>query len=248
MKYAFYGDYGEIQLPANYCEENPDFVLSFGGDGTMLQAIHKYVKQLSTIKFIGINTGKLGFYTDFITEDINMIFALTKSGKYDLFKIKIMEYELILKQDTIKGYAINDMALINPVSTQVMDVYINDRYFETIRGTGLLVSPPGGSTAYNRSLGGSIIDPWADVLQMTEVAPINNRIFHSLGSPLVLSGENHIELRPASTQNLYLTVDGREISYKNLTGIKITLSKASVSFVIKQDTSFFDRLQKAFLE
>lgn len=248
MKYAFYGDYGRLCFPVDYCEENPDFVLSFGGDGTMLRAIHKYIGQLSKIKFIGVNTGKLGFYTDFIMEETDMIFTLIDSGNHGLFTIKIMEYELILKQDVIKGYAINDMALINPIGTQVMDVFINNTYFETIRGTGLLVSAPGGSTAYNRSLGGSIIDPRIDALQMTEVAPINSRIFHTLGSPIVISAQDCIELKPLSTRDLYLTVDGEKVSYKSLISIKLVLSKESVSFVTKQGTNFFDRVKKAFID
>ncbi|MCK9536053.1 MAG: NAD kinase [Bacilli bacterium] len=248
MKYACYGKTTNIILPFDYDENNPDIVLSFGGDGTMLGAIHKYKNQLEKIKFVGINTGKLGFYTDFVIDELNEIFCLLKEEDYDIFKLNLMEYCLIGTDNFLKGYAVNDLALINPINTQIMDIYINGKHFETIRGTGVLISPPGGSTAYNKSLGGSIIDPFIKAIQLTEVAPINNRVYRSLASPMVLSEKTEIELRPHSAQNLYLTVDGEYLHFDNLKAIKADLSDKTVSFIVKRDTDFFDRVKRAFIE
>src|SRR5690606_3978843 len=152
------------------------------GDGTMLGAIHKYEGRLDGIKFVGVNTGKLGFYADFDIDEVEEIFRMLREDDYDLFTINLMEYQLFGIGNVQQGVAVNDLALLNPVHTQIMDIYINGKFFETIRGTGILISPPAGSTAYNRSLGGSIIDPAIKAIQLTEVAPISNRVYRSLAS------------------------------------------------------------------
>jgi len=248
MKYACYGECQNIALPFEYDEKEPKYVFSFGGDGTMLSAIHKYKKQLDNIEFIGINTGKLGFYTDFTIEELSQICHLLLSNDYDVFRLNIMEYRLIGDNHSLKGYAVNDLALINPINTQIIDVYINDKHFETIRSTGILISPPGGSTAYNKSLGGSIIDPHIKAIQLTEVAPISNRVYRSLAAPIVLSEKTEVELRLSDTDNLYLTVDGEYLPFKRLMAIKACLSEKTVSFVVKKNTDFFDRVKRAFIK
>lgn len=247
MKYAFYGEYGSIILPFDYDEQFPDLVFSFGGDGTMLGSIHKYKNQLETVKFVGINTGKLGFYTDFIIEDLNEICEMIKNENYDIFSVNLMEYSLFNGTKEISGIAVNDLVLINPVNTQITEIYINDKHFETIRGTGILLSPPGGSTAYNKSVGGSIIDPDLQALQLVEVAPISNRIYRSLSSPMVLSKKVKIELKPLITKNLYLTVDGEHIDIQDVESISVKLSEKKVNFVVKKNTCFFDRVKRSFV-
>lgn len=248
MKYACYGKCVNIDFPFAHDENAPDVVFSFGGDGTMLGAIHKYEGRLDGIKFVGVNTGKLGFYADFDIDEVEEIFRMLREDDYDLFTINLMEYQLFGIGNVQKGVAVNDLALLNPVHTQIMDIYINGKFFETIRGTGILISPPAGSTAYNRSLGGSIIDPAIKAIQLTEVAPISNRVYRSLASPLVLSEKAVIELHPHSARELYITVDGQLLEFDDLTSIAARLSEKTVSFIVKKDADFFDRVKRAFIE
>ncbi|MPU17321.1 NAD(+) kinase, partial [Acinetobacter baumannii] len=70
--------------------------------------------------------------------------------------------------------------------TLVTEVEIRGEYFETFRGDGLCISTPSGSTAYNKALGGAIIHPSIEAIQIAEMASINNRVFRTVGSPLVL--------------------------------------------------------------
>ena len=248
MKYACYGKCMNIEFPFVRDDEAPDVVFSFGGDGTMLGAIHKYEQRLDITRFIGINTGKLGFYTDFDIGEVGEIFRMLSEGDFDLFELNLMEYRLAGANDVKTGIVINDLALINPINTQIMDIYINGKFFETIRGTGVLISPPGGSTAYNKSLGGSIIDPTIKAIQLTEVAPISNRVYRSLASPLVLSQAADIELHPHCARNLYVTVDGEMLDCADLKTISARLSERTATFIVKKETSFFDRVKRAFIE
>jgi len=247
MKYALYGKDKEISIPFERNDDDPDVVFSFGGDGTMLGAIHKYKDKLENIKFVGVNTGRLGFYTDFEIDELPFVYNIIKTQEYDLNKFNLLEYKLQSEKKELVGYAVNDLVFTNPIHTQIIDVMINGKYFETFRGTGVLISPPTGSTAYNKSLGGSVIDPHVKAIQLTEIAPINNRVYKSLNSPLVLSEKSKIELKLTSDSNLYLSVDGQYLEFKNLKTISVKLSDKTATFIVKKNTDFFDRVKRSFL-
>jgi NAD+ kinase len=248
MKYALFGKHEPLAINLQRDDENPDVVFSFGGDGTMLSSIHRYIDQLETVKFIGVNTGRLGFFTDFDKDELPMICEMLKNNEFEINQFHILEYTLINEQTTFKGYAVNELAIINPVHTQNIDVYINDEQFETFRGTGLLVSPPTGSTAYNKSLGGSVIDPNIKAIQLTEIAPINNRVFKSLASPLVLSEQSKIELIMLPNQTPVVSADGFLLDFKDLHKVTMKLSSRTVSFIVKPNTDFFHRVKRSFIK
>lgn len=248
MKYARFGRENPLDIPFERDDFHPDVIFSFGGDGTMLAAIHQYMDRLEKVRFIGINTGRLGFFTDFEIDELPMLFELLKTNEYELNEFHILEYSLINDNHTLTGYAVNELAIINPVHTQNIDVFINGAHFETFRGTGLLVSPPTGSTAYNKSLGGSIIDPKIKAIQMTEIAPINNRVFRSLSAPLILSQESKIELKTVERSELFISADGVRLDFANLRKVTTRLSDRTVTFIVKKNTNFFHRVQRAFLK
>jgi NAD+ kinase len=248
MKYALYGNADEVNIPFQRDDENPEIVFSFGGDGTMLGAIHRYKNKLDQLKFIGINTGRLGFYADFRIDELDSVFNMLKTGEYDLHAFSLMKYKLSGDTKDLSDYAVNDLAITNPIQTQIIDVMINGRHFETFRGTGILISPPTGSTAYNKSLGGSVIDPHIRAIQLTEIAAINNRVYKSLASPLVLSEKSRIELRFGNDRNLFLSADGKYLKYENLKTITAGLSEKQVKFIVRKNTDFFDKVRRAFIE
>lgn len=247
MKYAIFGRIQDIAIPFVRDDNAPDIVFSFGGDGTMLSAIHKYKDNLDNIKFIGVNTGNLGFFTDFTIEELPLIYELIKTNEYSLNCYNLLEYTLKSKDYELNGLAVNEIAITNPIHTQNIDVYINNKHFETFRGTGLLVSPPTGSTAYNKSLGGSVIDPLIKAIQLTEFAPINNKVYRSLSSPLVLSEDSKIELRFEENENIYISVDGKFLAFNHLNKVFARLSNQTVKFIEKKDTEFFDKVKRSFI-
>lgn len=250
MKYTFFGHSSQQKIIENwiYDDINPDVVFSFGGDGTMLSAIHKYESIIDNVKFIGIKSGHLGFFYSF--ESLNE--AIEKINNNDIVtnNYNLLEYKLKLEfdeQKEIKGYALNEIAITNPIHTQVMDLLINNEFFEKFRGTGFIVSPPAGSTAYSKSMGGSIIDPSIKAFQLVEIASINNRLYKSISSPLVFSNNYHLTIIPNDINNLYISVDGREVQHKNLQSIEINLSTKEVKILnIKED--FFTKVKNSFLK
>src|SRR5690606_38400613 len=94
MKYAIFGKVHNVEIPFTRDDENPDIVFSFGGDGTMLGAIHKYKRNLDNIRFIGVNTGRLGFFTDFKINELDDIFEMLKNSEYRENAYNLLEYRL----------------------------------------------------------------------------------------------------------------------------------------------------------
>lgn len=253
MKYVICGENIDVTITKKLeifelDEMNPDIVFSFGGDGTMLHSIAKY-RNHNEVLFVGINTGKLGFYTDFVIEEIDLIIQLFQNKKFDIASFPLLEYEIKTKTSFHHGFALNDISLINPIHTLIIDVSINNQFFEHFRGTGLLLSSPSGSTAYNKAVGGSIIEPSLKAFQLTEVASINNRVFSTISAPLVLGEETSVTLYPEKQKDLYVAIDGRHEQMKEeIEQLTCRLSKKEVQFLIKPHTTFFDRIKRAFLE
>lgn len=255
MRYSIFGenDYkqtiSQLLNASNhiYDDENPEIVFSVGGDGTILRAIKKYQSKLEDIYFVGINFGRLGFYTDFEQSEMEMLIKLINNNQYKVCHYSLIEYSLNKKNDKVIGYALNELAIINPVHTQIIDVYISNEYFETFRGTGFLISTPTGSTAYNKSLGGSVIDPRIKAFQLTEIASINNRVFKTISSPLVLPADTSITLH-SDYRNSFISADGIDVEHDMITKVVCRLSDRQVKFIVKDEDGFWNRVRKSFLE
>ena len=252
MKYVFYGKYEEKLKEKlsflEYDEKQPDLVFSFGGDGTMLGAIHKYMNIIDEVKFIGIKTGNLGFFTDFEYDEFEKAVAMVAQKECKENKYRLLEFTIRNKEKEEKGYAVNEVSLINPIHTQIIEVCINGKTFEMFRGTGMLASPPTGSTAFNKSLGGSILDPAIEAFQLTEFAALNNTVYNAISSPIILSKGTLLTLKTNESKNIYLSIDGREYNFKDVEEIDIRLSDKFVNIISKRDTIFWDRVKKAFLK
>lgn len=226
---------------------NPQFVFSIGGDGTILRTIHKYIKIIDKIYIIGINYGKLGFYTDFDESDVPNLVNMIETNNFHINEYYLLEYLLKSKIGYKKGYGLNEVAIINPIHTQIIDVFIDNLQFETFRGTGFVASTPTGSTAYNKSLGGSVIDPRIKAMQLTEIAPIINRVYKTISSPLVLSSDSIIMLK-SDFSNAIFTFDGIHDDFKDVEEVIIRLSDIKVKFITGDKTNFWDRVKNSFLE
>ena len=139
------------------------------------------------------------------------------------------------------------MTILNAFRTQHFNVTIGDLYFESFRGTGLCLSTPTGSTAYNKSLGGAIIYPSLAAFQMTEIGSINNNVYRTIGSPLIIPKEQTVTLESENFEDITITRDHLYTTYKNINRIKVTLSDRTVKFIKRHDISFWGRVKDHFL-
>ena len=232
-----------------YDEDQPDIVISVGGDGTLLYAFHRYKNRLDKTAFVGVHTGHLGFYADWTPEEIEkLVIALAKTP------FQIVEYPLL---ETIVRYqhggrearflALNESTVKSVEGTLVMDVEIRGQHFETFRGDGLCIATPSGSTAYNKALGGAIVHPSIDAIQITELASINNRVFRTVGSPLLLPAHHTCMFRPVNNVNFQITIDHLTLLQEEVKSIQCRVADEKIRFARFRPFPFWKRVHDSFI-
>ncbi|RCX19628.1 NAD+ kinase [Fontibacillus phaseoli] len=238
-----------LQLDA----EAPDIVVSIGGDGTMLHAFHTFIDRIPSIAFVGVHTGHLGFYADWkadeIPELVRMMCSHEVEGKLKprIVRYPLVDLEIRKKSGTSSYICLNEFTLKSVDGTVVAQVDINDHLFEMFRGDGICVSTPSGSTAYNKSLGGAMIHPSIEALQISEIASINNRVFRTMGSSLVLPKHHHCDIYSRKDQNLMLTIDHVNLPIDDLISVRCQVAAQKISFVRYRPFPFWNRVRNAFL-
>lgn len=130
-----------------------------------------------------------------------------------------------------------------------MDVLIDDLHFETFRGDGMIISTPTGSTAYNKSVAGAVVDPLLPCMQVSELASLNNNTYRTLGSPFVLSSDRKLTLRVVQDGNEHpiIGLDNEALSTRNVKTIEIKLSNKKIKTVKLKDNSFWEKVKRTFL-
>ncbi len=227
-----------------YDNQKPDLVISVGGDGTILEAVHQYMDV--DCYYVGIHTGTLGFFTDYQRDEVDELIHDIKKNEYHCMPRHLLEVKVHLKDETKTLYALNEMRLDHGFSTQVISVYINDVLLEVFRGNGLCVSTPSGSTAYNKSLGGALIYPGIPLMQLTEVAGIHHNAYRSLGSSLILDDRQTIKLK-GDFKDLWLGIDHLQYSFQDVESIEVHLSKRAMKFIEYKEMSFIKRVRRAYI-
>lgn len=223
-------------------EKDPNTVFVVGGDGTFLIAVHQYLDKLDQINFIAIHTGTLGFFTDYQAEEIDDCLNDYLNKEPQIDKAQLLDID-INKQ---KYYAVNEMRIENVYKTQMIDVYLDDDFFETFRGTGLCISTQLGSTAYNRSLGGAIITKGLPLLQLSEITGIHHHAYRSLGSSIILNGDCHITLKGYDYDKAVMCYDHKTIDLYDRLSITCYLSDKYVRFARYKEISYLKRLNSLF--
>lgn len=230
----------------SYADRDPDLVCVIGGDGTFLSAIHKYIKKLDTTIFAAVNTGTLGFFADYTVDELDQYVSDIVNRTPRIEKKKMLK--ITVKGDDVKTYlAVNEMRIENVIKTQTIDVIINDKKLETYRGTGVCVCTQVGSTAYNRSLRGAVVESGLDnIMEFTEITGIHHVHYRSLGVPLIMDGRNVIKLYSDYDDTALLCFDRYAINLKGSTSVEVTLSDKEFQVARYKDIEYIEHLYHLF--
>ncbi|WP_462411308.1 NAD kinase [Neobacillus sp. Marseille-QA0830] len=225
-----------------------NIIASIGDDGTFLQAVRKTGFRDDCL-YMGISTNmNLSMYCDFrIGETSNMITAMQSE------QLKVRRYPVI--EVSIDGQGtfkcLNEFSIRSSIiKTLVVDVFIDHLHFETFRGDGLIVATPTGSTAYNKSVNGAVVDPLLPCMQVSEVASVNNNHYRSLGSSFILGSDRTLMLKVvAEEDNDYPTMgmDNEALSIQSVDMVRISLSDKKVKTLKLKDNSFWEKVKRSFL-
>jgi len=210
----------EGALPFDGDDFTADYVISMGGDGTLLKAAARVGDK--AIPVLGVNMGRLGFLSDTMPSEIEQAIEAIYENNFKLEDHTVIE---VTSDDaTIEGtrFALNDIAVLKRDTASMISIKtsVDGEYVITYQADGLIVSTPTGSTAYGLSNGGPIVVPNTDLLCLTPVAP------HSLNiRSIVINGNSEVTLSVESrSHNFLLAIDGR--SEKLQEGTKVTIRKA----------------------
>lgn len=230
----------------NEDEDHPQLLITIGGDGTFLHAIHRYLSLDQDLMIVGIHTGTLGFFTSYKDTELDLFIEDLLNLHYDVHHLPILGVNLNQNHQNYHFEAINEIRIENVVRTQSIEVKINNNEFETFRGTGLCISTQAGSTAYNRSLSGAILQDGLNLLQLTEITGIHHRAYRSLGSPLILKEDTVIELFSENFDQAILCYDHLSIPINNACSLKIAYTQKNIQVWMRKNNNYLERLQSLF--
>ncbi|SDC29158.1 NAD+ kinase [Pelagirhabdus alkalitolerans] len=231
-------------------EEEPEIVITVGGDGTFLHAVHYYFHRLKETAFIGLHTGHLGFYADWLPEEVEKLVLEIAKETFEIVEYPLLSTEIYQEnqEEPDRYLALNEMTIKKIEGSVVVDVMINGELFERFRGDGLCVSTPSGSTAYNKALGGAIIHPSLATMQITEMSSINNRVYRTIGSPLILPSHHVTQFKPTTkSNNFFITIDHITKNLDNVQAIECSVAKERIRFARFRPFPFWKRVHESFI-
>lgn len=197
--------------------------ICIGGDGTFLKAVHE--SNLSQIPFVGVNTGHLGFYQEILEENIASFIESFKNDNYMVTNLSLLTCQIENNEVMNTYYALNEFVLKTRNHSIIhLDVMINGYKLEKFAGDGVIISTPSGSTAYNFSVGGSILFQELDGYQLSPIAPINSRAYRSLPSSIVLPKDTKLNIEPyfRNMNQIDLIIDGNVLNTGSVSSYKFT--------------------------
>jgi len=218
------------------CQDS-DFLISLGGDGTLISLSRRSFHYDKPI--LGIYAGQLGFLTDIKSEGIEDFLDKFFSGNYRVDERMMLEISLHVEDKIVNLVAFNDAVFVrdNITTMSTVEAFVDGQMINTYRGDGLIVSTPTGSTAYNISAGGPVVYPLTQALILTPICP------HSLTQrPLVLPVDFDIEFK--SKDDIQIVIDGQErYGMRDFDKVTVKIANRSAKLIHSLERNYFEVLK-----
>lgn len=219
-----------------------DLVIVAGGDGSLLAAAR--LAGPAGVPILGVNFGGLGFLSELQPEELFAGLDGVLRGRYAIEERALLRIHLERRGRTVAEHALLNDAVVTKTALArmlVIEVGVDDEPVATYTSDGLIVATPTGSTAYNLSAGGPILDPRVDAFVIAPICP------HAMSyRPLVVPGSVTIEIVLVSpAEDAYLTLDG-QVGYPLRSKDVIVLDRhpCPVRLVRVAHRAFFEILQR----
>ncbi len=229
--------------------KDADCMIVLGGDGTMLQAARDVQKW--NLPLIGVNLGTLGYMTEIELSALEESLDLLMNGQFEVESRMMLSGKVEGRQGTEEDLALNDIVISRSGSLQIIkfNILVNGQFLNNYSADGVIVTTPTGSTGYNLSAGGPIVEPKARLIMITPICP------HTLNQrSIILSPEDVIEIeisegREGCVQTVEANFDGNHVVPMH-TGerIKIVQSEKTTDIIQLNKVSFLEVLHKKLSE
>lgn len=216
-----------------------DCLFSVGGDGTILDTL-TLVKD-SGIPVLGINTGRLGFLSNVLPENIPAAVESMVKGHYSLDKRAMIKLETDKKVFGDVNYALNELTIHKKDSSSmiIIHTYLNGEYLNSYWADGLIIGTPTGSTGYSLSCGGPVIAPYSGNFVITPIAPHNLNV-----RPIVVSDKNVISIEVEARNPYFLaSLDARSVTIDSSVQLAVRREDFTFNLVRFDNENFLQTLR-----
>lgn len=222
--------------------EEVDCAIVIGGDGSLIEVARLLWKR--KVPILGINMGTLGYLTEVEVNHIDEAIAQMLRGDYE-FEERMMLQGVF--EDGNSAVSLNDIVVSRKGALRVIhfQLYVNGELLNSYEADGVIISTPTGSTAYNLSAGGPIVEPTASLIVITPICS------HALNtSSIVLSSDDEIVIeigmgRNGSEEEVYVTFDGADtVALKTGDRVMVQKSDASTTIMKLSKVSFLETLRR----
>ena len=229
-----------VEMPnknVDLVEMDVDFVVTVGGDGTILRTAMLMNEPDTPI--IGVNMGSRGFLTEVFPEDVAHSLDRVIGGDYYLEECMKLSSRSLNAKSAFPD-SLNEVLIASSLPSKTLDMrlIIDGERIMDIQADGVMVSTPTGSTAYNLSARGSILSPDIDAMILTAICP------YSYFSSIVVPASSHVTVELLKPKvNALVIIDGREYTaLKPLSSVEVWKSSHKARFI--RFKSFYSRLER----
>jgi len=223
---------------------NAEMVICFGGDGTILHMAKAATKR--DIPILGVNIGTMGFMAELESSELDKL-ALLAEGNYRLDNRMMLDVTIQRDRDIIyHDICLNDVVITKGAVARIVHLQVKCDGVCALEsgGDGVIISTPTGSTAYNFSAGGPIVEPDARNIIITPICP------HEVGSRCIVASDRRtvtVEMVHNARRNAYLSADGGRAVRLNMGDVAtVKKSKLETKLVRLKDRSFYDVVSAKF--
>lgn len=217
-----------------------DLVVSFGGDGTILEAAT--IVGGSGIPIVGINIGHLGFLASISKEEVEFAFDEILNERYHVDERTLLQLESVPQIFPGFRYALNDLTVQKSNAQNMLTIrtYINDEFLNSYWADGLIVATPTGSTAYSLSCNGPILTPDSQNLVITPIASHNLTV-----RPIVVPDDSRIRIVVDSADNeFYVSLDSRIVTVSRSCELHVSRADFTIRLLRMSNRNFFQTLRE----
>ncbi|MEP2773294.1 MAG: NAD kinase [Fulvivirga sp.] len=234
----------QLQNPEIY-EENEnleylDFFFTFGGDGTLLEAVTHVGR--AQVPILGINTGRLGFLATTARSDFEKAFTALKENRYSYDERTLIKLESNTSLFNGQNYALNDFAILKKDTSSmiVVHAFIDGEFLNSYWADGIIVATPTGSTGYSISCGGPLVLPQSNNFILTPVSPHNLTV-----RPIVVPDDCELSFTiEGRSNNFLISMDSRFETVDNTIELKVKKENFNARLIKLDDSNYFKTLRQ----
>lgn len=227
--------------------DHPDLAIAIGGDGSFLRMIHQNDFDTSCY-YVGLHAGTLGFLQELSIQDIPEFIEHLKQDDYYKYPMDIQKTTITTDHNVYTFLSLNEMVVRKAnLKALKLNIYVDNHLLEFFAGDGILISTSIGSTAYNMSYGGSLVDSSLQTMQITPIAPLINCHYHNLQNSFIIPDWKRVMMN-CENEDLVFTFDGQNVVLNHVQSIEVEIVKDKLSCIYYKNIDTATKIREKLIK